>query len=208
MLRALLDSGCSQTIILKKFTNRKNRRLLAEKDKIKYTTYGGYFTSDSVAAIISFKIIEFNTYKEKLINYQFQVDSVQQRKNTTYDIIIGPNLMDDLGIDLNYSDNSIVIKSDGIVNKIPMKTLGATQNIETCNLIYNIHVDSLILQKEEKRQGKLLDANYTKVDINDMVKALDIPKESKRKLTEKLKKFFTLFGGGLGTLSRHGTNQY
>ena len=68
MLRALLDSGCSRTIILKQFTNRKNRRLLPEKDKIKYTTYyGGYFTSDSVAAI-SFKLIEFNSYKEKLIN--------------------------------------------------------------------------------------------------------------------------------------------
>lgn len=79
--------------------------------------------SNSVAAIISFKLIEFNTYKEKLINYQFQVDSVQQRKNTTYNIIIGSNLMDNLGIDLNYSDNSIVIKSDGIVNKIPMNSL-------------------------------------------------------------------------------------
>jgi hypothetical protein len=39
-----------------------------------------------------------------------------------------------------------------------------------------------------------------------MVKALDIPRETKQKLTEKLKKFFTLFGGGLGTLSRHGTD--
>ena len=35
ILRALLDSGCSRTIILKQFTNRKNRRLLAEKDKNK-----------------------------------------------------------------------------------------------------------------------------------------------------------------------------
>ena len=68
-----------------------------------------------------------------------------------------------------------------------MKTLGATQNIQTCNLIYDLHVGSPILQTEEKRQGKLLDANYTKVNIDDMVKDLDVPRETKRKLTAKLK---------------------
>ena len=36
MLRALLDSGCSQKIILKQFTHKSNRRLLIDKDKIKY----------------------------------------------------------------------------------------------------------------------------------------------------------------------------
>jgi hypothetical protein len=46
--------------------------------------------------------------------------------------------MNDLGINLNYSDNSIVIKNDGIVDKIPMKTLGATQNIETCNVRWHL----------------------------------------------------------------------
>ena len=108
--------------------------------------------------------------------------------------------MNDLGINLNYSDNAIVIKNKDIYDSISMKTLGATQNIQTCNLIYDLHVDSPILQTEEKRQGKLLDANYTKVDIDDMVKDLDVPRETKRKLTAKLKKFKTLFGGGLGKL--------
>ena len=81
-----------------------------------------------------------------------------------------------------------------------MKSLGATQDIQTCNLIYDLHVDAPIVQTEEKRQGKLLDANYTRVNINDMVKDLDVPRETKRKLTAKLKKFKTLFGGGLGKL--------
>ena len=112
------------------------------------------------------------------------MDSVQQqRKNTKYDIIIGLDLMvDDLDIDLNYSDNSIVIKNHGIINKIPMETLGATQDIEICTLIYYMYVESPILQQEDKRQGKLLDAHYTKVNIDDMVKALDISRDTKRKL--------------------------
>ena len=75
-LRALLDSGCSKSIILKKFTCNSNRRRLDEKDHIKYKTYGGYFTSASVASV-AFKLIEFNTFKHKLINYKVQVDETQ-----------------------------------------------------------------------------------------------------------------------------------
>lgn len=111
------------------------------------------------------------------------MDSVQQqRKNTKYDIIIVElDLMDNLDIDLNYSDNSIVVKNHGIVNKIPMETLGATQDIEICTLIYYMHVESPILQQEDKRQGKLLDAHYTKVNIDDMIIALYISRDTKRK---------------------------
>ena len=33
-------------------------------------------------------------------------------------------------MNLNYSDNSIVISGNGLVGKIPMEILGATQSIE------------------------------------------------------------------------------
>ena len=55
MLRALCDSGCSKTIILKEFTEKENRRYLNENESLKYKTYGGYFASSSVASI-SFKL--------------------------------------------------------------------------------------------------------------------------------------------------------
>ena len=88
MLRALLDSGCSKSIILKQFTSKQRRKYLDEKDHVTYKTYGGYFTSSAVASV-PFKLIEFNTYKDKLINYKFQVDSVQRSKDSSYDLIIG-----------------------------------------------------------------------------------------------------------------------
>jgi len=44
-LRGLLDSGCSKSIVLKKFTSRETRVKLSKKDCIKYETYGGYFRS-------------------------------------------------------------------------------------------------------------------------------------------------------------------
>ena len=128
MPRALLDSGCSKTIILKEFTDKDNQRTLNENKSMIYKTYGDYFTSNAVASI-SFKLIEFNSYKNKLINYKVQVDSVQRRKDANYDIIIGLDLMNDLNIDLSYSENSIPIGQEGKYDQIPMKRLGTTSDL-------------------------------------------------------------------------------
>ena len=63
---------------------------------------------------------------------------------------------------------------------IPYRPIFIYTRLHATSYIYDLHVDSPILQTEEKRQGKLLNTNYTKVDIDDnMVKALDIPRETK-----------------------------
>jgi hypothetical protein len=54
--------------------------------------------------------------------------------------------------------------------------------------------DSPILKEHEERQAAILDANYSKVDINIMVDELGIKELSKVKLKVTLKKFPTLFG--------------
>ena len=72
---------------------------------------------------------------------------------------------------------------------------------DTCNnMIYVLHTRSLILQQEEKRQGKVLVVNYYKVDTNNMVNRLDMANATKTKLKQALNKFPTLFGRGVGTL--------
>ena len=63
-----------------------------------------------------------------------------------------------------------------------------------------MHTNSLILQQIEERQGHILDANYTKVNIDEMVDGLDIQRSSKRSLRSTLNKFQKLFGGGVGKL--------
>jgi hypothetical protein len=64
-----------------------------------------------------------------------------------------------------------------------------------------MHTDSPLLKEAEERQNKMLDANYSKVDINKMVNNLDISDTSKSKLYRMLRQFENgLFGGGLGRL--------
>ena len=78
MLRVLFDSGCSKTIILKMFTDKKNRKRLSDMNTTTYKTYGGYFRSSCLASL-QFKFIEFETLKDRLIEYKMKVDELQQQ---------------------------------------------------------------------------------------------------------------------------------
>ena len=112
-------------------------------------------------------------------------------------MIIGNDILHDLGIDLMFSKERIRWgnpKNPFDYDSIPINTLGMLSDEETCHMTYDLHTTSPILQSEEKRQRIILDANYSKVDINDMINGLDIAKASKTKLKQILNKFPTLFG--------------
>ena len=68
-------------------------------------------------------------------------------------------------------------------------------------MLYSIRLDSPILKETEERVEKILDSDYSKVDIDEMVNESNIDWDSKRELKKTLKKFPTLFGGGLGELT-------
>jgi hypothetical protein len=92
MLRALLASGCSKFIILKEFTEKKQRNKLMGRDRVEYATYGGKFQFKSSASV-GFKVIEFANKQQ--INYKFQVDEQQSSNEARYDMIIGSDLLNE-----------------------------------------------------------------------------------------------------------------
>jgi hypothetical protein len=104
MLRALLNSGCSKSIILKRFTEKKRRTKLMGRNRVEYATYGGKFQSKSSASV-GFKLIKFANKQQ--IDYKFQVDEVQSSQESIYDMIVRSDLLNELGIDIWYSDNYI-----------------------------------------------------------------------------------------------------
>ena len=68
-------------------------------------------------------------------------------------------------------------------------------------MLYSMHTNSPILQEVEERQNKMLDCDYSKVYIGNVVSDLDINSSSKDKLETILRQFESgLFGGGLGKL--------
>ena len=76
-------------------------------------------------------------------------------------MIIGSDIMAEMGIDPLYSKHYIV--RDGV--HVPLKLQGELSDGMYCKRLYNMHTDSPILQQMEERQGRILDANYTKIDI-------------------------------------------
>ena len=80
MARCLLDTGCTKSMILKKFTSKKRRTKLSDKDSIKYLTYGSSFKS-SMTASVGFKMVEFESQKNDTIEYEFQVDESSVQTN-------------------------------------------------------------------------------------------------------------------------------
>ena len=69
-------------------------------------------------------------------------------------------------------------------------------------MLYSKYTDSPLLQEAEERQDKMMDCNYTKVDIDALLAELDINNSSRKQLKATLRKFEKgLFGGGLGKLT-------
>ena len=92
MARCLLDTGCTKSMILKKFTDKKRRTKLSDKDSIKYLTYGNSFKS-SMAASVGFKMVEFESQSNNTFECEFQVDEISDPEKQLYDVIIGNDLL-------------------------------------------------------------------------------------------------------------------
>jgi hypothetical protein len=69
-------------------------------------------------------------------------------------------------------------------------------------MLYHAANDPDILQEAEKRQNRILDVDYRKVEVDPYVQDLShLTKDEKQVLGETIKKFPTLFGGELGMLN-------
>ena len=97
MVRSLLDTGRSKSIILKHFTEHKQRTKLPDEAKVTYKTYGGKFTSGS-ATSVGFCFVEFENNCDITVEHQFQVNKINPKK-VKYNIIIGLDLLWNIRMD-------------------------------------------------------------------------------------------------------------
>jgi hypothetical protein len=69
-------------------------------------------------------------------------------------------------------------------------------------MLYHAANEPDILQEAEERQNRILDADYHKDEVDPCVQELaHLTKEERQVVGETLKKFPTLFVGGLGMLN-------
>jgi hypothetical protein len=103
--------------------------------------------------------------------------------------------MQELGIDLLYSQ-SVMLWED---NQGCMKSHGMISRIECAQQIYCMHVEvTLLIQAAEKRKIKILESNYSLVDIAEHIaKLVMLSTIEKEIILGTLNDYPVLFSGGL-----------
>ena len=157
-----MDTGTTSSILLRDFV-KKGRASGYSGKKTLWKTMGGNFTTKK-KALVDFKFPELNI--DKMVTWVCHVDESTKKENALYDMIIGVDLMTAIGIYVDTNDK--VIRWEG--NHTPLGMRGLDQ--ETVNDIYAITQDTPVIQEAEARQSKILDADYSAVDIDDYVDGL------------------------------------
>ena len=193
ILRILLDTGASATIILKDAIKGLSGTVIKEKPT-KWTTVGGQFVTTRRREI-NFTLPEFSTSKD--ITWTCHEDSNTLRKNAQYDMIIGADLLTELGIELNFNTQRMIW--EGI--EIPMKDKHVISDLQNATAIYYQSIEPTVLKEAEARQKRILDADYSALDLDDYAHLeTHLSKEQQEQLIRSLRKYPKLFRGGLGVL--------
>jgi Aspartyl protease len=109
MLRALADTGASSSIILEAYTSKQSIKNNHD-NKTTWSTMGEQFVTDKTG-LVTFSLPEFNLRKQ--ISWIFHVDDCSE-SSSTYDMIIGGELLGELGIILNFNDKTVTWDTDTI----------------------------------------------------------------------------------------------
>jgi hypothetical protein len=193
-MRAFLDTGTTATIILREFVGKGRARTNKKKRK-KWKTLGGTFTTN-YESLLDFKFPEIIT--SKAVTWQAHVDDTTSSKEADYDMIMGMDLISSIGISVDCEQKCI--RWGG--TEIPLRTSSSMNNYEILHMLYHPANEPDILQESEKRQNRILDADYRKIEVDPFVEELKhLTMDEKQILGKKFKKFPTLFGGVLGMLN-------
>jgi hypothetical protein len=188
-MKVLFDSGASATLIQGELV----KKLKKEKtEKVKWHTKTGTFETDAICPI-QFMLPAFHTKKE--IEWRAFVENSPSGIHK-YDLIIGQDLMEELQIDLKFSDMTITWDNA----TIPMRDveLISTENIELFAMqLFYLHDPG---STEAERIQQILDHKYTPADLKAVANSCNnLTKEQQDKLYKLLSKFPDVFDGSLGT---------
>ena len=187
-LRVLIDTGCSHSIILKKYCNKlKNNK---EKE---YATGSGTLKTKHESKVY-FSLPEFSD--QKIIDWVFNVTSSE---DLGYDVILGRDVL--LNLNMNISFEKRNISWEGI--EIPMRDFGKLRKYKFNKMEFKALIqerdEPMVTQEATDRIVKILDSNYQKANLKAVVQnAEHLTKKEKDLLYKLLIKYEDIFDGTLG----------
>jgi hypothetical protein len=190
ILRCLIDSGSTESIILDEFLGglKKSRNAKTQQ----WQTKGGVF-STSARCCVPFFLVDFATNKR--VMWTFHVDNSTTSKQAGYDMIIGRDLLIKLGIDIKFSSGTLKWED----TEIPMRESGELRDRQIAYHCFYASDDVTATKQLTKRAVQILDSKYDAIDVGKVVaEQVGLDKSQKAALHALLTKYKNLFNGELG----------
>ena len=183
-LTALLDSGGSGCLISEEFTKKLKLREV-KGAATKWNTPNGTLTTRGKVRS-QFTIPEL--HDNRVIEWNFHVT----KTIATYDMIIGRDMLEDLGIDIQFSDHTIIW--DG--HDMPFKNM--TTKAEIMAEAFHISEPDIVKDMTDRATG-IMDNDYHKASLRETVENhAHLEPQEQQELLELLEKYEHLFDGTLG----------
>ncbi|MFM8622678.1 MAG: pol polyprotein, partial [Holophagaceae bacterium] len=199
ILRALLDSGSTGCIILNEFVHGLPKTKFGEVHE--WATKGGIFTTKGKCKV---PMILSDFTRSTTVEFECHVDPTKTSNLTNYDLILGKDFQQELGIDI--LNSSLMLRWNGI--EVPMRNFGELRSTKTqqsttpkplLSLQLTPMADTVTTGEMQGRITRILDAKYEKADLAEVVRQqTHLTTDEKFLLAKTLKKFEHLFDGTLG----------
>ena len=136
----------------------KGRAKTKRNKNVEWSTMGGKFFT-KYQSLIEFMLPDFSDKKK--ITHMVHVDGRTKQENTSFDMIIGMDLMTELGLVIDLENKSIRWKE----LEIELKFRGSLCNTNLIQEMYAIDTAPDSIKSAEARQLEILDADYNATDI-------------------------------------------
>jgi hypothetical protein len=196
LLKILLDSGSTTTLINKRCLPRKCQPCQISQSRTVNTLAGAY-QSSTMVVMRNLRLPEL----DKNRNVEQQKALIFESETCKYDVILGTDFLTKTGIDVKYSTGTI----QWFENKLPLRDPHALKDKD-----YLARAEIVEIQQEVDFFGmdwydptcyaiEILDAKYEKVQIDDVVNQLKhLNIHQKTGIKQVLSEFTKLFDGTLG----------
>lgn len=186
-INILFDSGCSATLVKGSFLDKIPQRKSAHTT---WNTKAGTFSTTKKCKC-KFMLPEFHAHR--LIEWEMYVDD--STSLSTYDMIIGRDLMDSIGMDLLFSEN--LMRWDNATVPMRDNSLFLEPSSNPFEELLSMHDP---ITTEAERIQRILDIKYAPADLNQVVQdCTHLTDTEKSALGRLLTRYQDLFDGTLGT---------
>ena len=196
LLRVLLDSGSTTTLINKRCLPKKYQPCNISQSRMVNTLAGSY-QSSAMVVMRNLRLPEL----DKNRNIEEQKALIFESDSCKYDVILGADFLTKTGIDVRYSTGTI----EWFENELPLRDPHILKDKDFASM-----AEIIELQQEAEFFGmdwydpncyaiEILDAKYEMVPIDDVIQQLvHLNQKQKADIKHVLNKFTKLFDGTLG----------